>query len=473
MKSGRWSVLPHDHQGERLVLGTLLAYGELFTRVQELLSASDFSLEKHRRIFACMSELFERGEEINTHSVGLRLHEQKKLESVDGLEYLTSLDATLTADVLLSYAQRLRAISIRARGIQAAWDLIQDLHQADAPAEVLVSAERITNVLTESATRRLKARRMSEIIEDSGGINAFLTPQQRPGIALPRAFADMDATLGGLVGGRYLLVSAMPAVGKTTMVHAWMYYAAAQGCNSLLVTLEMLGKEVMYREILGTAKVSSYRFREGRMGQNERHRVQDKTHRLLELDEKIRIMDQTEASVSGITAVMRSLAANGEPTDLLLVDYLQLVQPDGRKDGNRVTEVTDISRGLKVISQVFEIPVIAICNMNRKGMKPTDEPQLNWLRESGQLEYDANQILFLWPAKPIGSEEVRTVNWRIAKNTYGVVNHGIDGSNDGAAPLRFHTKYCRFLAADEITDAVMPFPVNGHEQSGFYEEYPQ
>lgn len=466
-------LLPHDQEGERLILGTLLGNGECFSQVSEVLETNDFSLEKHRRVFRCMRELFERGQNINIHAVGLLLNEQKHLESIGGLAYLVSLDATLTPTVLLTYTQRLRATAIRAHGIQAAHALIDDLYSTDAPAEVLVSAERITNLLTDSAARRLKARRMSEIIEDSGGINAFLAPELRPGISLPQPFVEIDTTLGGLVGGRYILVSAMPAVGKTTMIHSWMYHAAQQERNALLITLEMLGREVMYREILGRAKVSSYRFRGGLLGYGERSRVQTAVSGLLDLDEKIRILDQTESSVSGITAVMRSLAAKGERPDLLLVDYLQLVEPDNKRDGNRVTEVTGISRGLKIISQVFEIPVVAICNMNRKGMKPTDEPQLNWLRESGQLEFDANQILFLWPARAIGSEEVRTVNWRIAKNTYGIVNHGIDGNGDGAAPLRFHTKYARFLAAAEAAaDAVTPFPVNG--QGGFYDgEYTQ
>lgn len=465
-------ALPCDHEAERFVLGTMLAFSESFSRVNELLEIGDFSLERHRQIFRCMYELFERGEEISLHAVAIRLNESKKLEAVGGVSYLASLDTTLVPNVLAAHAQRLHATATRARGIQAAHVLIDDLYQTDAPAEVLVSAERITNVLTDARARRLKARAMKEIIEDSGGLNAFLMPQLRPGISLPAAFADVDATLGGLVGGRYILVSAMPAVGKTTMIHAWMYNAARQDRNTLLITLEMLGKEVMYREILGRAKVSSYKFREGRLGQNERYRLHDATNGLLELDSRIRILDQSESSVAGITAAMRSLAAKGERTDLLLVDYLQLVEPDNKRDGNRVAEVTGISRGLKIISQVFEIPVVAICNMNRKGMKPTDEPQLNWLRESGQLEFDANQIVFLWPSKAIGSEEVRTVNWRIAKNTYGVVNHGIEGSEDGAVPLRFHTKYCRFLEQGETTEEMMSFPVNG--QGGFYDgEYAQ
>jgi replicative DNA helicase len=344
-----------------------------------------------------------------------------------------------------------RDCAVRRRGIETASALIDQLYLDETDERVLASAERVTQVLSDSQRRNLKARTVDDVIEDAGGINRFLAPEMRPGIALPDRFESIQRTLGGLRRGKLILLAARPAVGKSVWVHEVLLHAAEAKKRGLLVTLEMSAEDVLYRELAALARVSSYRFREGRLGVPERERLLEQATWLSSLGSYLRFLDQGIASVPGISNVLRSLAAKGEPVDLLVVDYLQLVQPTGESE-NRVQEVTKISRGLKTISQAFNIPVLAICNLSRKGMRPTDEPQLDWLRDSGQLEFDADQILFLWPEKePSELEEERSVAWRVAKNKDGQENRGT---------LRFHLKHCRFLEEGEKVGG-FTYPANG------------
>lgn len=126
-----------------------------------------------------------------------------------------------------------------------------------------------------------------------------------------------------------------------------------------------------------------------------------------------------------------------------MIDYLQLLDSVGRFE-TRTREVSSISRGLKKITQRFGMPVLALSQLTRKeDHRKNDRPELDWLKESGQLEQDADQVLFLWAKKdPDEGDSTREIQWRVAKNRDGVLNHGT---------LTFQTQYCRFL--EEIPTA--------------------
>jgi replicative DNA helicase len=437
--------LPDSIENERLLLGAALNDPEAFSQISAILTAEDFSLEKHKRIFLRIKELHERGESIDRITLYNELARHHQVESVDGLSYLVSLDDGLPQLYNLeNYCRVVRDKSTLRHAILSAHALIERcLAGGDTPAELLRDAERITEALSASAKRKLNARTVSEIIQDEGGLNQFLSPDSRPGIHIP--FQALHETLSGLRRGKLIVLGARPATGKTALATQIAEHAAENGNTVLLVSLEMKGRELLHRSITGRAQVSAYRFRNGRLSLTERASVSSETSALSSLDTRLLIVEDADTTVPAIDALLRSLAARGESAHLCVIDYLQLLSSVGKSE-NRVQEVSTISRGLKKLAQRFDIPVLALSQLRRSLHGAAhEEPQLDSLKESGQLEQDADQVLFLWSTRePEEGDTQREIKWRVAKNRDGILNRGT---------LSFYTKFCRFLESAETEAA--------------------
>jgi replicative DNA helicase len=380
-----------------------------------------------------LSELHERGANWKPADVAAELTRNKQLGAYGFSELVDMANVSLTDAVLVTQCETIRRTAIRRRAIQGVAALLEDLYGNDTSEDTLVCAERVSNILS-TVSRRLKARTLNEVIADSGGINEFLSPHKRPGIEIP--FPEINEALGGLRHGKLLLLASRPAVGKSAWVHEITLHAAQNCKRVLLVTLEMTATDVLHREIAGRAEVSAYRFRTGSLEQDERERVHSRTVELIEFaGESVRFMDQTEADVNAVRSLVRSLKAKEDGPDLVVIDYLQLRNGQGE---TREQEIAGICKGIKVgVCQAFDIPVIAICSLSRKGANETDEPSMLWLRDSGQLEYHADQVVFFWPKKAADEDEViREVYWKIAKNKDGREARGL---------LQFHRKHCNFI----------------------------
>jgi replicative DNA helicase len=199
---------------ERLVLGAALSDEEAFPQIADLLSENDFSLEKHRRIYLVMSEVYARGEEINGVSVGNELLCKQQLESVDGTYYLSSIaDGLPRLFELARYCELIRTAAIKRQAIVSMTALIHRCYDPGEDAgDLLGDVERVTELLNSSDRRDSVARSTEKVVMDVGGVNVFLSPQTNPGIHIP--FAHIDATLSGLRRSKFILLGARPAVGK-------------------------------------------------------------------------------------------------------------------------------------------------------------------------------------------------------------------------------------------------------------------
>lgn len=432
-------LLPDDLDSERIVLGAAMTDAEAFPQITGLLAVDDFSLQKHKLIFECVGRLFEQGEPISTTDIAYALRGAGQLEAVDGVSYLVQLGDVPRIVNLDAYCSRVREMSVRRRLIRSAQLIItRCASRAYEPGDSLAELERMSEALG-SSRKRLTARVWSEIVEDEGGLNRFLNPQMKPGIHVP--FPSMHDTLDGLRRGKLVLLGARPGVGKTALAAQICEHAAANGNNVLFVTLEMTARSVLHRSLTARARVSAYKFRRGTLTETERFQVQQQASELADLGESLTILDNADTTVQGIEALLRTLRARGRPIDLCVIDYLQLLRSIGRFE-NRVQEVSAISRGLKRLTQTFDIPVLALSQLGRKDDK-YGEPQLDWLKESGQLEQDADQVLFLWlKTEPGEAENRREVSWKVAKNRDGILNRGV---------LDFNARFCRFAeTVDEV-----------------------
>lgn len=420
--------LPEDRDAERFVLGAALASADAYPQIVQFLTAEDFALEKHRRIFRCLGVLQARGEVIACASVALELRSRGELES-EGLYYLTGLIDMPALVNLEIFCRRVKENSVRRQVISAAACLIDRCQTVSDQESALTDLERMREMLC-SSSQRLAARTFGQVVADEGGMSRFLSPQLRPGIHLP--FETIHQTLDGLRRQCLTILGARPAVGKTSFAMQVAEHAAANGNNVLLVTLEMGATRVLHRSITGRAQVSAYRFRRGELNGDERYRVATEAGALSELGDRLMILDEPRTTAQGIESLLRTLRARGQQIDLLIVDYLQLLHSVGRFQ-TRVHEVTAISNALKLITMAFDIPVLALSQLSRKeGV----EPQLDWLKDAGQIEQDADQVIFLWrKGGQSEGETLREVHWKVAKNRDGIENRGI---------LTFHARYCRF-----------------------------
>lgn len=422
-------LLPENLDAEKIVLGSALTDPEAWPVIAELLEASDFSVDKHRNIFAAIQAVYSAGHVVNFHSVSQQLLSALHLQGVGSVYLLDLCEITKIKD-LDAFCAIVKRTAVRRQVILGAVALIDSCHSGEASD---ADIERIREMMQKS-TKRLSSRTVQEVITERGGLDKFLSPQTHSGIRIP--FVDIQETVDGLRPQCFVILGARPGVGKTAFALQVAEQAAARGKNVLFVSLEMGADRLIYRAISNRAAVSSYKIRNGKLLPDERASVFNAAMSMASLGRHLLFVDEASMTVEGLEALLRSLSARNHEIDLVVVDYLQLMGSAGRYE-NRVQHVSAVSRGLKAITMRYGLPVLALSQLTRKEGGETQEPELSWLKESGQLEQDADQVLFLWPkaVDPDAGTDIRHVRWKVAKNRDGTLNSGT---------IVFSPKLCRF-----------------------------
>jgi replicative DNA helicase len=390
--------LPVNLDAERFVLGAILMDDALYIQVAGTLEATDFSLEKHRRIFLRMGELFERGDRIDRVTVANELLKQNQLESVDGISYLVSLDEGLPALANLdSYIGIVKDKATLRRIIFTSQQLIDRcLIGEEEPDEILASAEE--SLLKLGETRAEDALSSPKrILEDfEGGINAFLDPSKRIK-GLSTGFLKLDEMTGGLHPGELVILAARPSMGKTALaLNIAQHVAMRPGENQTVAvfSLEMSKESLLTRMICAGARVDQQKFRAGYLNQDERRRLAKAASDLVQAP--LFIDDTSGAHLMDIHAKLRRLKSE-QGLAMVVVDYLQLMTARGRYE-NRNQEISTLSRGLKLLAKDLKVPMLVLSQLNRAPeTRPGDHrPQLSDLRESGSIEQDADLVAFIF-----------------------------------------------------------------------------
>ncbi len=257
--------LPANIDAERFVLGSIQLRSETYADVAAALRPEDFSLEKHRRIFARMKDLCERGEKIDRVTLTNELMKQGQIESVDGFGYLASLDEGLPVLVNLdSYVSIVRDKSVLRQAIFASQAAIEEcLAAADPTPEILARAERTIAALS-TETRSASFRSPLEVITRAGGINAFLNPEHRNGgVETPWPLLNRILAGRGFVPGQMVVIGARPSMGKTALACQIADGAATNGTGVAFFTLEMPDQDILQRMAAARAQVDSLKVKQG------------------------------------------------------------------------------------------------------------------------------------------------------------------------------------------------------------------
>lgn len=390
--------LPANLDAERFVLGSIMMDDSSFISIASMVQAEDFSLEKHRRIFSRMTELYDRGERIDRVTVANELMKHNQLESIDGLSYLVSLDDGLPAiSNLDSYVRIVKDKSILRRIIFNSQKLIDRcVLGEEEPEMILSSAEESLLKLGETRAKDALANPDRIIREFEGGLNAFLDPSKRiKGIGT--GFLKLDEMTGGLHAGELIVLAARPSMGKTALALNIAQHVAMNTRERQTVavfSLEMSKESLLTRMICASARVDQQKFRAGYLNQDERRRLNKAAAELVQAP--LYIDDTPGTNLMDVHAKLRRLR-NEHGLGLVIFDYLQLMSSRSRHE-NRTQEVSAFSRGFKLLAKELNVPMLVLSQLSRAPeTRPGDHrPQMSDLRESGSIEQDADVIGFIF-----------------------------------------------------------------------------
>ncbi len=404
---------PYSAEAEQAVIGSILVAPQAFSSAISSLKADDFYVPENRKIYEVLTAMFTDGVTIDPITLLDRLKEADLYDDAGGRAYLFKvMEATPSAENLEEYAaivagkaklRRLAAITgeanARALGESGSFaEQIESLEQqlfelrGDNTGRGLVSIESAIN----DSIRELRA-----LAQQNGKL---------PGI--PTGFRDLDYYITGLNRSDLVLLAARPGVGKTSVALNIARHAAENGDGKkvLIFNLEMSRIQLVQRLLSSEISVELGKLRTANMSKDEWARLVDGVMRLRRLP--IYIDDTSNISVAEIKARARRERDVG----LVVIDYLQLIR-GGRRDGNRVLEVSEISRSLKIMAKELNIPVLCLSQLSRAPEQRKDDPKpkLSDLRDSGAIEQDADIVLFLY-REPEKENECECI---IAKNRHG------------------------------------------------------
>lgn len=386
-------TLPHNLDAERALLGALLVDREALDRIGNLQPRA-FYRDAHTRIFAAMLELQEAKVEIDFVTLKNKLNEKGELEEVGGPAYIASFtDGMPHVSNVEHYAEIVREKAALRSVIFSANKVLADAYDAEQPAmEIIAKAD--------SALVQLAADQVSDDLVSARTLMHELMPvlerahERKEAISgLATEWRDLDDVTLGLNPSDLVIIAARPGVGKTVMGANIATYLAIQNYTTAFFTMEMDRGQIAMRMLAARAGVSYFRMRSGYITDSDWGRI---SHGLCEIGQSNLYVDETPAiTVPEVRAKCRRLQKTAG-LHLVVLDYLQLMRGVGDFRNNRTQEVGSISRGLKGLAKELHVPVVALCQLSRKPEgRDGGKPQLSDLRDSGEIEQDADQVLLL------------------------------------------------------------------------------
>lgn len=440
-------VPPQNIEAEQSVLGAMLIEKEAIPKVMEILRDTDFYREAHRVIFNAMLELYNKNEAVDMITVTEILKRDNKLEDVGGIAYVTSLaNAVPTAANVTHHASIIEEKSILRQLVSVSTQIASMGYEAnDDVKNIIDSAE---SKILEISNRKKTAdfTPINEIVLDSFKSIEALMGNKNGLTGLPTGFEDLDNLTSGLHGSDFIILAARPSMGKTAFALNVVQNVAIRAAKKVggapktvaFFSLEMSKEQLVQRMLCAEANIDSQRLRIGELRDEDWAMLINTADTLSSANIYI---DDT----AGITAMdMRSRARRLKAEhglDLIVVDYLQLMQGSGKKNnsGDRQQEVSEISRSLKALARELDVPVIALSQLSRSvEARQVKRPMLSDLRESGSLEQDADIVAFLYREDYYNpeTENKNITELIIAKHRNGPVD---------TVNLFFHKQYTKFV----------------------------
>ncbi len=398
---------PHDLDAEEAIIGSLLIDGTAIYKIAMVLSRGDFYHERNQWLYEACLALYERNEAINQITVAQELARRDKLEAVGGAAFLSHLISVCPTPLDIEhYAQIVYRLSVM-RGLIGAADQIARVGY-DAGPDVDTSLSRAEDILF----RLRHGHGERDFVHIRQVLDKYFEaapPPEEEGSAREQMpyvlsnFVGLDEFLGGFQRSDLVIVAGRPSMGKTSLgLSIARNVAVEQKACVALFSMEMSRESIVMRFLASESGVNSRRVRFGLHTEDEERHIMDATGVLSEA--AIFIDDSPQLRVVEMRSKARRLHFE-RGLDLIIVDYLQLMQGEGRGE-NRVQEISYISRSLKALSRELNVPVIAVSQLSRQvEWRASHIPQLSDLRESGSIEQDADVVIFIYRDEYYHTEE--------------------------------------------------------------------
>lgn len=429
--------LPYSIEAEQSVLGSIILDKDVFIDAAENLKKDDFYSEQNSYIFDAMLTLYNKKMPIDLITLSETLKDKGTFEKCGGIMYLTNLStAPAFTQNISSYIEIVKEKSILRKLINASLKTIQNCNSKDMQIfEILDQAEKsVFDVSQEKNDRTLVC--INDILEETFDTISTLSSNEFALTGLTTGFADLDRKLNGLQKTDLILIAARPAMGKTAFsLNIAQNAAINANAKVAIFNLEMSKDQLIQRMISATGRIELNKIKTGKLKDEEWSLFSNSIAALK--NTQIYIDDSPGITAFEIKSKCRRLKIEKGGLDLVLIDYLQLMESDSKSE-SRQQEISKISRSLKILAKELECPVIALSQLSRAPESRTDKrPMLSDLRESGAIEQDADLVMFLYRDDYYhrDSDQKNITEVIIAKHRHGEV---------GTVPLTWFGQYQLF-----------------------------
>ncbi len=389
---------PNNIEAEASLLGAILIDNDAIVKIADRITPEDFYEPKHARIYEALQALYEKRSAIDVLTLADQLKGTGFLDMIGGASYLTELTNFVpTAAHVEQYADIVAQKALRRRLITASADMAQ-LGQDESKQfqELIEEAESRLFAVSQQHVRKSLVS-LESVLADSFERLDDLHKDKNKLRGIPSGYRDLDSILAGFQRSDLFILAARPSMGKTAFVLNLAHKVATLAKESVLIfSLEMSKEQLVDRLLAMESGVDAWALRTGRLTDNDFEQLGEAMGTLSEA--KVFIDDTPGITVSDLRTKARR-EAHSQELGLIIVDYLQLMSGGGKysSDGNRVQEISEISRGLKGIARELNVPVIALSQLSRSVESRSPKiPQLADLRESGSIEQDADVVAFLY-----------------------------------------------------------------------------
>jgi replicative DNA helicase len=411
---------PQSRDAERCVLGSMLRDNAVIGDVLQIIREENFYADAHQKIFKGIVTLYDKGHPVDLTLLADVLKEHKHIEDVGGYAYLAELwDVAPTAANAEYYARIVRDKAIVRNLIHASTEVLRDAYDQAQPAdELLEGAERkILDIAQMGVTGQTYT--LSQALHEAyDRIDKRNQRDQMSISGLSTGFIDLDDKTAGLQNSELVIIAARPSVGKTAFsLNVVRHIAVEENKPVFFVSLEQSRIELAERLLCNQARVDSHKLRKGHLSAEDMDKLMQAGETLRTA--KLFIDDSPGQGMLRIAANARRLKLRHKIA-VVVIDYLQLIEPDNRRD-SRQEQVANISRRLKFLARELQIPVVALAQVNRSSEDRQDHrPRLADLRESGSIEQDADTVMLLHrPEMYEPGQHEGTVEVLIAKQRNG------------------------------------------------------
>lgn len=386
---------PKSLESELGVLGSIMLLPEVCDDVAMILKPDDFYDDANKSVYQAMIEMQESGKRLDPTLLLEYLKSKNELEKVGGLPYLGKIvDSVPHAAHAKYYAEIVREKSTLRSIISASTEILASAYdESNVAAQLLSNAEQKIFAILESRSSVGRVQNISDILHEAlDRIDARVRGEHTQG-GVSTGFTDLDGMTTGLHNGELVILAARPSMGKTAFaMNIAEHVAIVDKVPVLFISLEMSSIELADRLLCSVARVDSHRLRNGTVSREDRHRIIQCASEISQAP--FYVDDSPGRTVTEIAAAARRIARREGRLGMIVIDYLQLIEPDNPKDP-RQEQVAKIARRLKGLAREVKVPVVCLAQLNRQADANDKEPKLSHLRESGAIEQDADVVMFI------------------------------------------------------------------------------